>query len=150
MLQGRRGRVGRLALVDTGRLAPPLHGTVLLVADDLIWASRLRAAAERAGADCAAVRSLAELSGRLADGNVAAVVVDLGGRAYDGVEAVRLAGEKAPGSAVVAVGQHDDLDLRRRALAAGALRVFSYNKMFSDGRTVFTDLLGGRFPRRAP
>jgi hypothetical protein len=34
---------------------------------------------------------------------------------------------------VLAVGQHDDRDLRRRALDAGALRVYPYRRLFDDG-----------------
>lgn len=58
-------------------------------------------------------------------------VVDLNGRRYDGVEAV--ASASGTGRPVIAVGQHEDLELRKRALAAGATRVFSYNKFFTDG-----------------
>jgi DNA-binding NarL/FixJ family response regulator len=72
----------------------------------------------------------------------AAVVVDLNGRAYDGVEAVQLA--SASGRPVLAVGQHEDLPLRRRALAAGARRVYSYNKLFRDGPKIMADLLDDR------
>jgi hypothetical protein len=52
-------------------------------------------------------------------------------RAYDGIAAV----ERAAGAGVrvLAVGQHDDLDLRKRALAAGAERVLAYRKLFEDG-----------------
>ena len=46
---------------------------------------------------------------------------------------------------VIAVAQHDDSATRKRALTAGARRVFSYNKMFSDGPQVVADLLAGRF-----
>lgn len=131
MLQAVAGRVGRLAAV-----------TLLLVADDLIWASRLRAAADRAGAGSSTVATLEELERRLGAGDVEQVIVDLSGRRYDAVDAVRLAA--GAGAAVLAVGQHEDLDLRRRALAAGARRVFSYNKLFSDGTSVVADLLSGR------
>ena len=58
-------------------------------------------------------------------------VIDLGGRAYDGIAAVQAAA--SAGATVLAVGQHDDVELRKAALAAGAARVLSYNKMFSDG-----------------
>ena len=103
--------------------------SVLVVADDLIWASRLAAAVERAGATV--VRH---------GGDVA--VVDLNGRGYDGIEAVaRAAGAGLP---TIAVGQHEDVALRKRALAAGARRVFSYNKMFTDGPRVIADLAAGR------
>jgi DNA-binding NarL/FixJ family response regulator len=102
---------------------------VQVVADDLIWASRLSAAVERAGASV--VRSGGD-----------AAVVDLNGRSYDGVQAVAQAA--AAGRPTIAVGQHEDVALRKRALAAGARRVFSYNKMFSDGPRVVADLLAGR------
>jgi hypothetical protein len=58
-------------------------------------------------------------------------VVDLTARAYDGVAAIGIA--RAAGLRVLAVGQHDDLDLRRRALAAGAERVYAYRKLFESG-----------------
>ena len=97
-----------------------------MIADDLIWESRLRAAVERAGAT--AVRDGGE-----------AVVVDLNGRAYDGVEAVARAAQS--GRPTIAVGQHEDVALRKRALAAGARRVYSYNKMHTDGPDVIARLL---------
>ena len=102
---------------------------VKIVADDLIWTSRLRAAAERAGGRPAVVRpdALAAASSDL-------VIVDLTGRSYDGVAAVAMAAGQ--GATVIAVGQHDDLELRKRALAAGARRVYSYNKLYSDGPSV--------------
>ena len=100
--------------------------TVRVVADDLIWASRLAAAVERAGA--APVR----------DGGDA-VVVDLNGRTYDGVQAVAAA--VASGKPTIAVGQHEDIALRKRALAAGARRVYSYNKMHTDGPRLVANLL---------
>jgi len=34
---------------------------------------------------------------------------------------------------VLAVGQHDDLELRKRALARGADRVLAYRKLADDG-----------------
>ncbi len=59
------------------------------------------------------------------------VIVDLTARAYDGVSAVAMA--HAAGKPVLAVGPHDDVDLRRRALAAGADRVHPYRRLFEDG-----------------
>jgi DNA-binding response OmpR family regulator len=118
--------------------------TVVVVADDLIWASRLRAAVERAGAGPIVAGSIAELETALSRGDVAAVaavIIDLTGRSYDGVDAVRLAASAA--RRVLAVGQHEDLELRRRALDAGASRVFSYNKLFKDGPAVVAALLDG-------
>ena len=59
------------------------------------------------------------------------VIVDLTARAYDGVEAIVRA--HAAGRPVLAIGQHDDAELRRRALAAGADRVHPYRQLFEDG-----------------
>jgi len=113
-----------------------------VVADDLIWASRLREAVQRAGTTSVMVRTPVELD-RALDGCVeeSPVVVDLNGRAYDGVKLIEVAAEE--GHPVIAVGQHEDTALRKRALGAGAIRVFSYNKMFTDGPRVVTQLLEG-------
>lgn len=122
--------------------ASPTSPVVIVVADDLIWASRLSAAAQRAGAQVTPARSAEALSAALDSTPIeTVVVVDLNGRAYDGVDAVSAAA--ASGARVLAVGQHEDLDLRRRALAAGARRVFSYNKLFTDGPAVVGSLLAG-------
>lgn len=115
---------------------------VVVVADDLIWASRLRAAVERAGAEAVVVKDLNALDVKLQTDPDVAVIVDLNGRGYDGVEAVTSAA--TGGRHLLAVGQHEDLELRRRALNAGARRVFSYNKLFKDGREVVTALLEGK------
>jgi hypothetical protein len=60
--------------------------------------------------------------------------VDLTARAYDGVAAIGVAHEAR--RLVLAVGQHDDVELRRRALAAGASRVHPYRRVFEDGPRV--------------
>lgn len=75
------------------------------------------------------IRSAAGLEAALPD--VDHVIVDLAARAYDGVAAIELA--RAAGRPVLAVGQHDDAPLRRRALAAGASRVHPYRLLFEDG-----------------
>ena len=117
--------------------AAPTQAHVIVVADDLIWASRLRAAVQNAGATAGV--STSPVTG---EPGGAPVIVDLNGRGYDGVEAVAQAAQD--GHRVLAVGQHEDLDLRRRALAAGAVRVFSYKKMFTDGPSVVTALIEGK------
>ena len=96
---------------------------VAILADDLIWATRLAAIVQAAGASPVMARSMESLATALA-GGVDRAIVDLTARAYDGVEAI--AASVAAGAAVLAVGQHDDLALRRRALAAGAARVVPY------------------------
>jgi DNA-binding NtrC family response regulator len=117
--------------------------TVLVVADDLIWASRLTGAVERAGASSHVVRTLEDLAQRYETDSPSSVIVDLSGRGYDGVAAVHLAASK--GATVLGVGQHEDAELRRQALAAGARRVLSYNKLFTDGPRIVAALLAGRY-----
>jgi len=85
------------------------------------------------------VRSAAGLEGVLPD--VDRVIVDLTARAYDGVEAITLA--HAAGRPILAVGQHDDADTRRRALAAGAERVQPYRLLFEDGPRQMARWLAG-------
>ncbi len=107
---------------------------VAVLADDLIWASRLRAAIANAGAQALTVKRADDIAAGFA-------VIDLGGRAYDGVQAVRVAA--STGAIVLAVAQHEDVDLRKAALAAGAKRVLSYNKLFNDGPAVIMRLIEG-------
>ncbi len=106
--------------------------TVVVLADDLIWATRLTDALSAAGANPRRTRRIEELQALLTqeDGGGLAIV-DLTARAYDGVAAIRAA--VATGARVVAVGQHDDVPLRKAAMAAGAERVYTYRALFEDG-----------------
>ena len=104
---------------------------VAILADDLIWATRLSEAVAAAGGVPKRVRRLTDLDTLLAGGSLPFVIVDLTARAYDGVEAIRSA--SAVGTKVIAVGQHDDVATRKAALAAGAERVYAYRKLFEDG-----------------
>ncbi|MFN8622675.1 MAG: hypothetical protein U0869_18225 [Chloroflexota bacterium] len=62
---------------------------------------------------------------------VVGAIVDLFSRRGDATAAVaRVHAARLP---VIAVAEHDDLETRKRALDAGALRVFSYNRFFTDG-----------------
>jgi len=106
---------------------------VAILADDLIWASRLVDAVGAAGGEPRRSRDVAGLTALLGAG-AGFAIVDLTARAYDGVEAV--AGAATAGARVLAVGQHDDVELRKRALAAGAERVYAYRKLFEDGPAV--------------
>jgi DNA-binding response OmpR family regulator len=112
---------------------------VAVLADDLIWATRLAGHVRAAGAEPIAARDLATFDSAL--GGATLAIVDLTARAYDGVAAVERG--TAAGARVLAVGQHDDLDLRKRALAAGAERVFAYRKLFEDGPRTLEAWLSG-------
>jgi hypothetical protein len=102
---------------------------VIVLADDLIWATRLADGVRRAGGEPVPARSAAGLAAAL-DG-ARGCLVDLTARAYDGLAALRVAA--ASGVSSVAVGQHDDADLRREARAAGAGRVYAYRTLFEHG-----------------
>jgi DNA-binding NarL/FixJ family response regulator len=104
--------------------------SVGVLADDLIWSTRLVALVEGGGGVPRRMRRTSELETALADG-LELVIVDLTALAYDGIDAVRLAAES--GARVLAVGQHDDADVRRRALAAGAERVVPYRTLSDRG-----------------
>ena len=102
---------------------------VVVLAQDLIWADRLARAVEAAGADPVSVASSERFETALAGSDAA--IVDLTALAYDGVTAIDRA--RTAGIRVLAVGQHDDHELRKRALTAGADRVYAYRKLFEDG-----------------
>jgi hypothetical protein len=91
-----------------------------------------------AGATPVPVRTLAGLEIALPD--VDRVIVDLTARAYDGLVAITLA--HAASRPVLAVGQHDDVELRRAATAAGADRVHPYRRLFEDGPRQLARWLG--------
>jgi DNA-binding response OmpR family regulator len=102
---------------------------VAVLADDLIWSTRLVAHLRQAGAEPVPVHTLDALLTALPTTD--AVVVDLTALRYDGLDAIAQA--TAGGRRVIAVGQHDDVELRKKALAAGAERVYAYRKLFEDG-----------------
>ena len=121
---------------------------VIVLADDLIWATRLVGQLRTLGVDPVRVGSADAFATALAGPAPAGpegvrpthAVVDLTARAYDGLAAVRLAA--GAGLRVLCVGQHDDHALRRAALAAGAERVFAYRKLFEDGHATLAAWLG--------
>jgi len=103
---------------------------VAIVAEDLIWSTRLSRLVEGAGASALVLRSVEELEAAVR-GRARCVVVDLTARTYDPLVAVSTAA--AGGASVLAVGPHDDHAARKEALAAGAVRVLAYRKLADDG-----------------
>ena len=102
---------------------------VAVLAQDLIWQDRLARAVESAGASPMRAKTAPEFDRALACADLA--IVDLTARAYDPLVAIERA--QSLGAVVLAVGPHDDLALRKQALARGAERVLAYRKMFEDG-----------------
>jgi hypothetical protein len=105
--------------------------TVVILADDLIWATRLADLVRGSGREPAHVRSLLQYGAALQPG--CATIIDLTARAYEGIPAVEMAAHLD--ARILCVGQHDDHELRQRALAAGAQRVLPYRALFERGPT---------------
>jgi len=127
-----------------GGAGAPAGETVAVLADDLIWATRLAGQLRTIGAVPIRTGSAAAFDAVLAAGIASRAVVDLTARAYDGVAMTRRAADV--GLRVLCVGQHDDTALRTAALAAGAERVFAYRKLFEDGHAALAAWLGVPVP----
>ena len=123
-------------MTDGPRAARP---RIAVLADDLIWATRLADGVRRSGGEPVPVRTAPALAGVLA--SVAGCIVDLTARAYDGLACLHAA--TAAGVPAIAVGQHDDLDLRRAARTAGAGRVHAYRTLFENGDRELGTWIGG-------
>jgi hypothetical protein len=107
-------------------IAPP---RVAILAEDLIWATRLGETVRRAGGVPVTVRAT-DVAAVVTSG-IDGLVVDLTARGYDGTAALDLA--RSAGVPSVAVGQHDDAALRRAAREAGAGHVYAYRALFENG-----------------
>ena len=117
---------------------------VAVLAQDLIWQDRLARAVEAAGAAPTRAKTAPELDRALECADYA--IVDLTARAYDPLAAIERA--VAHGARVLAVGQHDDVDQRKRALARGADKVLAYRKLYEDGPATVAAWLALPAPRR--
>jgi hypothetical protein len=118
---------------------------VAILAQDLIWADRLARAVQAAGAEPARAKTAPEFDRALVCADLA--IIDMTASAYDPFTAIERA--RSTGARVVAVGQHDDIDLRKRALARGAERVYAYRKLFEDGPATISAWLA-RTPSAGP
>lgn len=115
---------------------------IAVVADDLIWATRLADGVRRAGAEPVPLRTAAAVDVELARPVVAdGAIVDLSARAYAPLVVLRAA--TAAGVPAIAVGPHDDAALRQAARDAGAVRVHPYRVVFERGDEVLRAWLGG-------
>jgi hypothetical protein len=110
-----------------------------VLADDLIWATRLSDFVARGGGVAVRLRSAVLLEGALPalDG----CVVDLTARAYDGLACLRAAREA--GVPTAAVGQHDAPETRRAALEAGAAYVWVYRALADNGERMISRWISG-------
>jgi len=118
---------------------------VAILADDLIWSTRLTGLVRGSGATPVAVRSAAALEAAVGAGARHAIV-DLTALAYDPSAAIAAAARA--GAIVLAIGPHDDVAVRKEALAAGAGRVLAYRKLADDGPATVAAWLAGSLPAR--
>lgn len=124
---------------------------MVVLADDLMWGLRIVEAVQRAGGKAVRLSSDEELTVALEataledEKTIHGAIVDLAARRFDGVAAVeRVTAARLP---VIAVAEHDDQLTRKRALSAGATRVFSYRKFFEDGTRLVESWLAADRPR---
>ncbi len=115
---------------------------LLVLADDLIWATRLEGQGRTLGADVRrfstpeALLAVLTASPATPDDLVA---IDATARAYDAGLAVREA--SATGARVLALVQHDDPEGRASLIAAGAERALPYRTLFERGHAILAGLL---------
>ena len=111
---------------------------VAVLAQDLIWQDRLARSVQAAGGEPMRAKTAPEFDRALECAHLA--IVDLTARAYDPLVAIERG--VSLGAHVLAVGQHDDLELRKRALARGADRVLAYRKLADDGPATISAWMG--------
>ena len=111
---------------------------IAVLADDLIWATRLASIVGLAGGQGAVVGTAERFSVALASADGA--IVDLSVRGASPLAGIAAAA--AAGKPVIAVGPHEDSAARKQALAAGASRVYAYRKLFDDGPRTIAAWLG--------
>ncbi|MEY3683744.1 MAG: hypothetical protein RIS62_454 [Chloroflexota bacterium] len=115
---------------------------LLVLADDLIWATRLEGQGRTLGAEVQRFTAPAPLLAALAAQPATPsdlVAIDATTRAYDAESAVREA--SAAGIRVLALVQHDDPEGRASLIAAGALRAMPYRALFERGHAILAGLL---------
>jgi hypothetical protein len=115
---------------------------LLVLADDLIWSTRLEGQGRTLGADVQRFATPVPLLAVLATHPATPadlVAIDATARAYDAAAAVREA--SATGARVLALVQHDDPEGRASLIAAGAVRAMPYRALFERGHAILTGLL---------
>jgi ActR/RegA family two-component response regulator len=111
---------------------------VAVLAQDLIWQERLARAVQAAGGEPARAKTSSELDRALVCADFA--IVDMSAHAYDAIGAITRA--RSSGAKVLAVGPHEDVASRKKALVAGASKVLAYRKLFEDGPAVVASFIG--------
>ena len=115
---------------------------LLVLADDLIWATRLEGQGRTLGATVQRFTTTEPLIAALAAHPATPtdlVAIDATARASDAEAAVRAVA--ATGARVLALVQHDDPEGRASLIAAGAVRAMPYRALFERGHAILAGLL---------
>ncbi|MCX5978660.1 MAG: hypothetical protein NTW70_04110 [Chloroflexi bacterium] len=115
---------------------------LLVLADDLIWSTRLEGQGRTLGATVQRFNATEPLIAALAAEPATPadlVAIDATARAYDPEAAVRAVA--ATGARVLALVQHDDPAGRASLIAAGAVRAMPYRALFERGHAILAGLL---------
>ena len=115
---------------------------LLVLADDLIWSTRLEGQGRTLGAIVQRFTTAQPLMTALAAEPATPsdlVAIDATARAYDAEVAVRAVA--ATGARVLALVQHDDPEGRASLIAAGAVRAMPYRALFERGHAILAGLL---------
>jgi phage terminase large subunit-like protein len=115
---------------------------LLVLADDLIWATRLEGQGRTLGANVQRFTTPAKLLAVLAIHPATPadlVAIDATARAYNAEVSVREVA--ATGARILALVQHDDSEGRVSLIAAGALRAMPYRALFERGHGILAGLL---------
>jgi hypothetical protein len=124
-------------LSDAPQGAPGLY----ILADDLIWATRLAGQGRTLGVRVVTLNGASDLEALVARGAISRsdlIAIDTTARGFDPAAAVRAA---ASIGRTLALAQHDDHELRATLLEAGALRVMPYRALFERGHAILAELL---------
>lgn len=127
---------------ETAQGAPHLY----ILADDLIWATRLAGQGRTLGAAVVTLSGFRDLEALVARGPLRErdlIAIDTTARGFEPESAVR---SSASIGRTLALAQHDDPALRAALLEAGALRVMPYRALFERGHAILAELLGLPLP----
>jgi DNA-binding NarL/FixJ family response regulator len=115
---------------------------LFVLADDLIWATRIEGQGRTLGALVERHSTLEGLTAALAGSTAAPhdlVAIDATSRSYAPADAVARA--TAAGWRVLALVQHDDPATRAALIAAGAARAMPYRALFERGHAILAEML---------
>jgi hypothetical protein len=115
---------------------------LFVLADDLIWATRIEGQGRTLGALVERHSTLEGLTAALAESTAAPhdlVAIDATSRSYTPVDAVARA--TAAGWRVLALVQHDDPVTRAALIAAGAARAMPYRALFERRHAILAEML---------